>query len=138
MFGSIVQQFSRFSHENLRPIVRKTAPKMNRAQVANLLDEVRKSPDKGTVYRRLVRVRTEVINTEAGTQHFVALDGVRLLVGLLAKPHEKVLEVVLSILGNCCMRKECAKQVGWVVLGLLLIFLHSREHPTIKGALHSM
>ncbi|XP_062565118.1 uncharacterized protein LOC134227556 [Armigeres subalbatus] len=83
---------------------------MNRAQVANLLEELKKSPDKATVYRRLVRVRTEVINTEAGTELFFELDGIRLLVSLLAKPYEKVLEVVLSILGNCCVRKECARQ----------------------------
>ncbi|XP_029714362.1 uncharacterized protein LOC115254010 [Aedes albopictus] len=106
---------------------------MNRAQVANLLDEVRKSPDKGTVYRRLVRVRTEVINTEAGTQHFVALDGVRLLVGLLAKPHEKVLEVVLSILGNCCMRKECAKQAFEEgVLSPLISIIANIPNPAIQ------
>lgn len=94
---------------------------MNRAQVASLLEELKKSPDKATVYRKLVRIRTEVISTEAGTQLFLALDGIRLLVALMAKPYEKVLEVALSILGNCCMRKDSAKQVCWDQ-GILLIF----------------
>ncbi|XP_053685030.1 uncharacterized protein LOC128734704 [Sabethes cyaneus] len=83
---------------------------MNRVQVANLLEEVRKPSDKASLYRKLVRIRTEVINTEAGIQHFFSLGGIKLLVAQLDKPNEKLLEVALSILGNCCMRKECAKQ----------------------------
>lgn len=93
---------------------------MNRAQVASLLEELRKSPDRSTLYRKLVKVRTEVINTEVGIQHVCSLDGIKLLVSLLSKPHEKVLEVVLSILGNCCMKKDCAKQVRWEMIFILL------------------
>ncbi|XP_055526461.1 uncharacterized protein LOC129719091 [Wyeomyia smithii] len=83
---------------------------MNRVQVASLLEEVRKPVDRATLYRKLVRIRTEVINSEAGMQHFFSLGGIKLLVAQLDKPNEKLLEVSLSILGNCCMRKDCAKQ----------------------------
>lgn len=86
---------------------------MDRGQVASLLEDVRGGPEKATLYRKLVKIRTDVIGTEAGVETFYALGGIRLLVGLMAKPYEKVLEVVLSILGNCCMRKDCAKQVSW-------------------------
>ncbi|XP_055587924.1 uncharacterized protein LOC129740312 [Uranotaenia lowii] len=106
---------------------------MNRAQVASVLEELRKSQDKSTAYRKLVKIRTEIIETETGTQHFIALNGIKLLVGWLAKPYEKVLEVVLSILGNCCMRKDCAKQAfEQGVLTPLISIISNIPNPAIQ------
>lgn len=39
------------------------------------------------------------------------------MVRLLSKPYEKILEVALSILGNCCTRKMCCKQA--ISLGIV-------------------
>ncbi|XP_058467194.1 uncharacterized protein LOC131440164 [Malaya genurostris] len=106
---------------------------MNRAQVASLLEEVRKSPDKTTVHRKLVQIRTEVINSDAGIQHFFSLGGIKLLVALMAKPYEKVLEVALSILGNCCMQKDCAKQAYEEgVLSPLISYIANLSNPAIQ------
>ncbi|XP_055624707.1 uncharacterized protein LOC129767643 [Toxorhynchites rutilus septentrionalis] len=106
---------------------------MIRAQVASLLEELRNPPDRATLYRKLVKVRTEVINTEIGIQHFCSLDGVKLLVGLLSKPYEKVLEVLLSILGNCCMRKDCAKQAyEQGILNPLVSIISNIPNPAIQ------
>lgn len=106
---------------------------MDRGQVASLLDDLRGNPDKASLHRKLVKVRTDVIGTESGVETFYSLGGIRLLVGLMAKPYEKVLEVVLSILGNCCMRKECAKQAHeHGILAPLISIISNIPNPAIQ------
>lgn len=101
--------------------------------MASLLEDVRGGPEKATLYRKLVKIRTDVIGTEAGVETFYALGGIRLLVGLMAKPYEKVLEVVLSILGNCCMRKDCAKQAHeHGILTPLISIISNIPNPAIQ------
>lgn len=43
---------------------------------------------------------------------FYSGGGLAPLVRLINKPYEKILEVALSILGNCCTMKDCCKQVS--------------------------
>lgn len=101
--------------------------------MASLLEDLRGTQEKATVYRKLVKIRTDVIGTEAGVETFYSLGGIRLLVGLMAKPYEKVLEVVLSILGNCCMRKDCAKQAyEHGILTPLISIISNIPNPAIQ------
>lgn len=88
---------------------------MEEAKLASLLSNVRKSNDKGAIYRNLVAIRANFVTSDGGIKLFTAQDGINVLVELLSKPYEKVIEVVLSILGNCCTKKECCKQVGFRV-----------------------
>uniref|UniRef100_A0A182PGP1 ARMC5-like ARM-repeats domain-containing protein n=1 Tax=Anopheles epiroticus TaxID=199890 RepID=A0A182PGP1_9DIPT len=83
---------------------------MEEAKLASLLGSIRKTSDKGVIYRNLVAIRTNFVTTESGIKLLSAQDGIKVLVELLSKPYEKVIEVVLSILGNCCTKKECCKQ----------------------------
>lgn len=106
---------------------------MDRGQVASLLEDLRGTQEKVTMYRKLVKIRTDVIGTEAGVETFYSFGGIRLLVGLMAKPYEKVLEVVLSILGNCCMRKDCAKQAyEHGILTPLISIISNIPNPAIQ------
>ncbi|XP_053680510.1 uncharacterized protein LOC128731414 [Anopheles nili] len=83
---------------------------MEEAKLVGLLGSIQKSNEKNAIYRNLVSIRTHFVTTENGIKMFSSLRGIEVLVGLLSKPYEKVIEVVLSILGNCCTRKECCKQ----------------------------
>lgn len=52
---------------------------------------------------------------------FCSEGGIAPVVRLISKPYEKILEVSLSILGNCCTVKECCKQVCHRISCLLKI-----------------
>ena len=84
---------------------------LNKAQVTVLLEDLRKCTERTVIYKKLVKIRTDCVKDSAGIETFYLAGGVKLLVNLLNKPHEKILEVALSILGNCCVKKECCKQV---------------------------
>uniref|UniRef100_A0A182SYJ2 ARMC5-like ARM-repeats domain-containing protein n=1 Tax=Anopheles maculatus TaxID=74869 RepID=A0A182SYJ2_9DIPT len=83
---------------------------MEEAKLASLLANIRKSSDKSVIYRNLVTIRTNFVTNDGGIRLLSSQDGIKVLVELLSKPYEKVIEVVLSILGNCCTKKECCKQ----------------------------
>ncbi|XP_035781312.1 uncharacterized protein LOC118460808 [Anopheles albimanus] len=83
---------------------------MDEGKLVALLKGIAKASDKNGIYRNLVAIRAHYVNSEGGIRLLSSHDGIQVLVRLLSKPYEKVIEVVLSILGNCCTRKECCKQ----------------------------
>jgi armadillo repeat-containing protein 5 len=76
-----------------------------------LLDNCKKSLDKRQIYKNLVEIRANVKN-DTQIELFNKTDGVRMCVDLIKKPHEQILEVALSILGNCCTKKEGCEKVS--------------------------
>ncbi|XP_052866788.1 uncharacterized protein LOC128272939 [Anopheles cruzii] len=83
---------------------------MDEGKLVNVLNGIQRASDKNAIYRNLVIIRTHYVNSEGGIMLLSAGGGIKVLVNLLTKPYEKVIEVVLSILGNCCTKKECCKQ----------------------------
>lgn len=64
---------------------------------------------------------------------FYDAGGIPPLVRLLSKPYEKILEVALSILGNCCTKKVCSKQaLKYKVLPTLLTILKSIPNARVQ------
>lgn len=64
---------------------------------------------------------------------FYEIGGIPPLVRLLSKPYEKILEVSLSILGNCCTKKVCSKQaLKHGVLPILLTILKSIPNVRVQ------
>lgn len=53
-----------------------------------------------------------MVKDKDGILQFYNEGGLAPLVRLISKPYEKILEVALSILGNCCTLKDCCKQVS--------------------------
>jgi len=86
---------------------------MNKANAQKLIDEIKCSKDKRILYKALVTLRTDIIKDTEGVKLFFACDGIPPMISLLHKPYEKILEVVLSIIGNCCSKKECCFQVNF-------------------------
>lgn len=88
---------------------------MNEIIIKSIVDELKVTIDKGILYKLLFKVRTQVINDDDGVKNFLKCDGIKVLVQFLNKPYEKILEIVLSILGNCCLRADCGKQVRFLI-----------------------
>uniref|UniRef100_A0A182JAL4 ARMC5-like ARM-repeats domain-containing protein n=1 Tax=Anopheles atroparvus TaxID=41427 RepID=A0A182JAL4_ANOAO len=106
---------------------------MEEAKLASLLSSIQKSSDKNAIYRNLVTIRTHFVTTDGGIRLLSTTEGIKVLVGLLSKPYEKVIEVVLSILGNCCTRKECCKQAfDCGILSPLISIISNIPNPSIQ------
>lgn len=85
---------------------------MNQNMVENLLGVIKSSSDKSVIIRALIKLRTNVVKDKDGVALFRKAGGVYPMVRFLNKPHEKILEIVLSILGNCCTEKDSCKEVS--------------------------
>lgn len=83
---------------------------MNENQIAKILESLEKSSDKVFIHRQLVKLRTDVVKNNEGIQKFLKLGGVKICVKLLDVLKEQVLEVDLSILGNCCTIDKCRQE----------------------------
>lgn len=70
---------------------------------------------------------------KTGIQQFYEADGIPPIVRLISKPYEKILEVALSILGNCCTQKDSCKQaISNGIVPPLLTILKSIPNPRVQ------
>lgn len=80
-----------------------------------------------------MKLRSEVVKDKHGIQTFYDAGGIAPMVRLLSKPYEKILEVALSILGNCCTQKACCKQaISNGIVPPLLTILKSIPNPKVQ------
>lgn len=80
-----------------------------------------------------MKLRTDLVVDKNGIQQYYDAGGIAPLVRLLSKPYEKILEVALSILGNCCTQKVCCKQaISFGVVPPLLTILKSIPNPRVQ------
>lgn len=81
----------------------------------------------------MVKLRSDVVKDKQGIQTFYDAGGIAPVVRLLSKPYEKILEVALSILGNCCTKKECCKQaISNGIVPPLITILKSISNPKVQ------
>lgn len=81
----------------------------------------------------MVRLRAELVKDKQGIETFYNAGGIAPMVRLLSKPYEKILEVALSILGNCCTQKMCCKQaISNGIVPPLLTILKSIPNPKVQ------
>ncbi|XP_011185999.1 uncharacterized protein Armc5_2 isoform X2 [Zeugodacus cucurbitae] len=106
---------------------------MNRELVENILTVLKTSTDKNVVIKGLVKLRTDVVKDRDGIVLFRLAGGVPPMVRFLNKPHEKILEVALSVLGNCCTDEEsCKEALHCKVAFPLTTILKSIPNPVIQ------
>lgn len=106
---------------------------MNKAMVLDLVSVISRSNDKNVIYKALVKLRTDLVNNRAGFELFQECDGIPPLVRLIGKPYERILDVALSILGNCCTTKVCCKQaISYGVVPPLLTILKSIPSTSVQ------
>lgn len=86
---------------------------MDKIQTSNIIKFIQNTKNDEHMYKALVKLRTDLVKDQRGINLFFECNGVPLIVKLLKKPNEKLLEVVLSLLGNLCTEKKCASQVSF-------------------------
>lgn len=71
------------------------------------------SSSSDVVYKALLELRGKYIKqtNKAGTKRFREKGGLKLLMRLIQKPSTKIVDIALSILGNCCLEEETRKEV---------------------------
>jgi hypothetical protein len=71
-----------------------------------------KSSESSVAYDGLLQIRSTITKTKEGYKILRENKVLRDLVNLLHKPNEKILDVTLSILGNCCLDSDCRNEVS--------------------------
>ncbi|GBP69342.1 Armadillo repeat-containing protein 5 [Eumeta japonica] len=82
----------------------------------------------------LIKIRNKVAVNDQGIQLFREYNGFDYLVPLLRKPNEKLLDVTLSILGNCCLEELSGLVVHRLnIYGALVTLLNTLSKDSILG-----
>lgn len=71
----------------------------------------RVAADKGGICGSLIYLRSELGKKNGGLKEFREYGGIRILGRCLKQVNPKVTSLVLSILANCSMNKECREEV---------------------------
>lgn len=71
-----------------------------------------KSSSSSRVQEALLKIRSKITINDAGIKLFRQCKGLDHLLPHLRKPNEKILDITLSILGNCCLEEESSLVVG--------------------------
>uniref|UniRef100_A0A1A9WPN1 ARMC5-like ARM-repeats domain-containing protein n=1 Tax=Glossina brevipalpis TaxID=37001 RepID=A0A1A9WPN1_9MUSC len=106
---------------------------MNRELVENILSVINAANDKSVIVRGLLKLRTDVVKDRDGIVLFREAGGVQKMIRFLNKPHEQILEVVLSIMGNCCTDvNSCKEALENKIVPPLTVILKSIPNPIIQ------
>lgn len=91
---------------------------MDKQVAADLIAVLGRSTDKALIHKCLLKIRYDLVGRDhAGIELFCRLNGIAPLVRLISKPYERIIDVALSILANCCVSKPCCKQA--IALGVV-------------------
>jgi hypothetical protein len=71
-----------------------------------------KSSSASVAYDGLLEIRSNITKTKEGYKVLRENEVLKELVNFLHKPNEKILDVTLSILGNCCLDSDCRNEVS--------------------------
>lgn len=88
--------------------------------ILKLISQIKKCSSSQSLYKLLVQIRTDVIRDDEGIKLLKDSGSLKHIVKLLSKPNEKILNVSLSILANCCLQEDCREQVRTHCVSYLL------------------
>lgn len=83
---------------------------MDKKYVKSVIEGL-KSPSTSRVQDTLLKTKLKITVNDAGIKLFRECGGLELLLPHIRKPNEKILDLSLSILGNCCLEEESSLQV---------------------------
>ncbi|XP_046396291.1 armadillo repeat-containing protein 5 [Ischnura elegans] len=86
------------------------------------------------VYQALVEIRTKEVNSANGVALLRKRGILKYFVRLLQKPNEKIIDVTLSILGNCCLETESCLELWRIgAVGPIVRILDGIGKDSIQG-----
>ena len=92
-----------------------------RNEIDGLVRRLRSPAENGlTVVEALTKIRKGFIKNDDDVRAFTEAGGVEAILGLLGHANQTVLDISLSILGNCCTNKTCRLKVR----NILYFFAH--------------
>lgn len=71
-----------------------------------------KSTSSTRVQETLLKIRSKITTNDDGIKLFRENGGLDYLLPHLRKPNERILDITLSILGNCCLEEESSLAVS--------------------------
>lgn len=83
---------------------------MEDKQLPVILNNIKNSSNKAKIYHNLKLLR-RIVDDEAQFTVVRESGGLRLILTLLPNKQIEIADIILSIVGNCCMERECAKEV---------------------------
>jgi len=86
-----------------------------------------KSSESSVAYDGLLQIRSNITKTKEGYKTLRENNALKDLVNLLHKPNEKILDLTLSVLGNCCLDSDCRNEVSISPYVLLKSFKNGRS-----------
>lgn len=93
-----------------------------------------KSSSSSTVETALSKIRSKIITSDEGMRAFKENNGLECLLPLIRKPNEKILDITLSILGNCCLNEECIVPIEKLhIYGYIATILQTVAKDSILG-----
>lgn len=93
-------------------VLNKSKLKMDKNYVKSTLEGL-KSTSSTRVQETLLKIRSKIINNDEGIKLFRQSGGLDYLLPHLRKPNERILDITLSILGNCCLEEESSIAVSY-------------------------
>ncbi|CAH0585629.1 unnamed protein product [Chrysodeixis includens] len=93
-----------------------------------------KSSSSSRVQETLLKIRSKIIINDDGIKLFRECGGLECLLPHLRKPNERILDITLSILGNCCLEEESSLSVGKLyIFGPLVNIIKTVCRDSIVG-----
>ncbi|RVE50863.1 hypothetical protein evm_004430 [Chilo suppressalis] len=106
---------------------------MDKNYVKSTLDGL-KSTSSTRVQETLIKIRSKFTSNDDGIKLFRECGGLNYLIPYLRKPNERILDITLSILGNCCLEEESSLLVGKLnSFGSLVNILNTVCRDSIVG-----
>lgn len=84
-----------------------------------------KSSSSSRVQETLLKIRSKIITNDDGIKRFRECGGLECLLPHLRKPNERILDITLSILGNCCLEEESSLSVSVIILSFFETFYNT-------------
>lgn len=84
---------------------------MEEQELSNLIKTIKNCNSKSKLYHNLKLLR-RIVNDKSQFTKVRELGGLRLILTLLPNKNTEIVDIILSIIGNCCTERECAREVN--------------------------
>lgn len=80
-------------------------------QIKNLIGAIQSSNSQRKTYNSLLLIYTLIGNNKDDLKYFIDNDGLNYLIRFLSQPNQKILNISLGVLAECCIDPDCSNKV---------------------------